>query len=153
MVPLNRHQQITGGRVSISKTGPFMLFESLNFMNISGDACARLWKWLEHTKCQDFDPKLLILHDELELPVGDIKYRPESFKVNGHNGLRDIKARFPYPTARIAIGIDRPATKNPKVVADYVLSSFTQQQKQILFDQAYPQAVEQILDIQERGAL
>lgn len=153
MVALNRHQQMTGGRVSISKTSNFMLFESLNFMNISGDACVRLWNWLERTKIHDFNPQMLILHDELELPLGDIKYRPESFKVNGHNGLRDIKDKISFPTARIAIGIDRPNTKNSKVVADYVLSPFTREQQQVLFDEAYPQAVELLMDIQERGHL
>lgn len=153
MTQLNRHQQMTGGLVSISKTSPFMLFESLNFMNISGDACERLWKWISLKKSQEYDPKLLILHDELDLPIGEIKYRPESFKVNGHNGLRDIKLRYPHPTARIAIGIDRPATQNSKVVADYVLGKFTRDQRDRLFEEAYPQAVELIMDIQERGHL
>lgn len=153
MPVLSKDQQIPGGRVSISKTNNLMLFESLNFMNISGDACSRLWKWIDRTKKGEFDPKLLILHDELELPLGEIKYRPESFKVNGHNGLRDIKARLPFPTARIAIGIDRPNTKNSKVVADYVLSNFTRDQEEVLFQEAYPKAVELIMEILERGEL
>lgn len=150
---LNRSNQLTGGLVSIHRAQPFMLFESLNFMNISGDACFRLWKWLCLTKKEHYDPKLLILHDELELPVGEIKYRPESLKVNGHNGLRNIKERLKNPTARIAIGIGRPIERDSKAVSDYVLSPFTNRQREILLQTAYPQVLELIMDIRERGQL
>lgn len=150
---LNRHRSITGGQVSIKNDEPFMFFESSTYMNTSGDACVKLMRWLKQTKAQEYDPKLLILHDELDLPVGKIKYRPESFKVSGHNGLRDIKAKIADPTARIAIGIDRPDTNDSRIVANYVLSPFTNQQKSLLFDTAYFQAVGIIQDIRENGHL
>lgn len=151
--PFGRNSHVPGGQATVHPTDNFMLFESLSFMNVSGQPCKKLWQWLQKTKSAKYDPKLLILHDELELPIGKIKYRPESQKVNGHNGLRDIKMNIPEPTARIAIGIDRPDGRESKMVANYVLSQFTQQQRRTLMEEAYPDAVSVILDILDRKSL
>lgn len=150
---LSKERNVPNGRMSISRTDPFMFFESSTYMNTSGDACIKLMRWLKETKSKEYDPKMLILHDELDLPVGKIKYRPESFKVSGHNGLRDIKAKIVDPTARIAIGIDRPDTKDSRTVANYVLSPFNNHKKSLLFDTAYPQAVDIIEEIRKNGHL
>jgi PTH1 family peptidyl-tRNA hydrolase len=70
---------------------------------------------------------MLVICDDLELPVGRIRLRPRG-SHGGHNGLRDIiftlqSEDFP----RLRIGIDRPRTTegapltDPDIVALYVL--------------------------------
>jgi PTH1 family peptidyl-tRNA hydrolase len=64
--------------------------------------------------------QILIVHDELDLPVGTVR-----LKLNGghggHNGLRDIFANFNKNNfARLRIGIGHPGTKED--VSQYVLS-------------------------------
>lgn len=148
---LAKHNNIKGSTVSFSKNEPIIFAQSLTYMNISGSALYRLWDYIKAHKMNDYNPKVLILHDELDLPVGKIKYRPDSERIGGHNGLRDIKKSFPYLTSRISIGIDRPDSKDSNVVAKYVLSNFTTSQKRDLFGISYSDSLEIVRDILERG--
>ncbi len=63
--------------------------------------------------------EILVVHDELELPVGRVKMKFGGGHA-GHNGLRDIIARIGSADFyRLRIGIGRPQVGS---VADYVLS-------------------------------
>jgi PTH1 family peptidyl-tRNA hydrolase len=70
--------------------------------------------------------RVLVLHDEIDLPFGDIRARIGG-GLAGHNGLKSLKrglgdANF----GRVRIGVGRPDSTDPDIVADYVLARFTE---------------------------
>jgi PTH1 family peptidyl-tRNA hydrolase len=65
---------------------------------------------------------LLVVHDDLDLPLGDVKER-DGGGHGGHNGLRDIMQRLATGSfKRLRIGIGRPPGNTD--AADYVLATF-----------------------------
>ena len=92
------------------------------FMNLSGQSVAKAMDFYS-TK----PGELIVVHDELELPFGDIKLKTGGGH-KGHNGLRSIIAETGSPDFhRIRFGIGRPA--NPQMdVADHVLSNFSKEE-------------------------
>jgi PTH1 family peptidyl-tRNA hydrolase len=63
--------------------------------------------------------QILVVHDELDLPVGDIKLKLGGGH-GGHNGLRDLMSHLnTQEFYRLRIGIGHPGNKDK--VADYVL--------------------------------
>lgn len=89
------------------------------FMNLSGQAVK---KAMDFYNIQHKD--LVVIHDELELPFGEIRTKFGGGH-KGHNGLRSIIAETGSPDFhRIRIGIGRPT--DPRIdVSDHVLSAFT----------------------------
>ena len=87
----------------------------MTFMNLSGDAVARLYR-----KHADGPEDLVVLHDDLDLPVGAVRLK-RGGGTGGHNGLRSLKERLGTADfLRIRVGIGRPpAGIDP---ADYVLT-------------------------------
>jgi len=74
------------------------------YMNLSGESVAPLVK--RHGI--DDPEKLLIVHDELDLPAGRLKVK-RGGGLAGHNGLRSIKAHLHTDGfLRIRIGIGKP---------------------------------------------
>lgn len=69
--------------------------------------------------------KLLIVHDELDLALGRTKIKSGG-SAKGHNGVKSVIQQLGgfYKFDRLQIGIDRPASRDPKQVANYVLSGF-----------------------------
>ncbi|MBV9466608.1 MAG: aminoacyl-tRNA hydrolase [Solirubrobacterales bacterium] len=68
--------------------------------------------------------RLLVLHDEIDLPFGEIRVRLGG-GLAGHNGLKSLKeglgsAEF----MRVRGGVGRPPTTDPDLVAAYVLGRF-----------------------------
>jgi PTH1 family peptidyl-tRNA hydrolase len=85
------------------------------YMNLSGEAVALLVRRHGIT-----DPeRIVIVHDELDLPLGRIKLK-RGGGLAGHNGLRSIKAHLHTDEfLRVRIGIGKPASKEQG--ADHVL--------------------------------
>ncbi len=99
------------------------LVQPTTFMNLSGEAVARVAQYykipLENS---------LILYDDVDLPLGRIRFRPEG-SAGTHNGMKSVIARMgsaQIPRLRIGIGqvgID---------LADYVLSQFTPEEEPLV---------------------
>ena len=90
------------------------LLQPTTFMNRSGQAAAALARFYKISPEQT-----LIVHDEIDLPVGQIKLKYAGGH-GGHNGLRDLHAHFGTPNYwRLRIGVDHPGSKD--MVVDYVL--------------------------------
>ena len=90
--------------------------------------------------------RLLVLHDEIDLPFGDIRTRLGG-GLAGHNGLKSLKASLGGAEfRRVRIGVGRPPTTDPDRVAAYVLGTFreTREEVQELVDHA-ADAAERIL--------
>lgn len=70
--------------------------------------------------------RILVLHDEIDLPFGDIRARMGG-GLAGHNGLKSLKRELGSPDfGRVRIGVDRPPTTDPDRVAAYVLGRFSE---------------------------
>ena len=71
--------------------------------------------------------RVLVVHDHIDLPFGRLRLM-EGGGSGGHNGLKSITGLLGPDYARLRVGVDRPASYDPDVVADYVLSRFAREQ-------------------------
>lgn len=78
------------------------------YMNLSGEAVLPLIR--RHGI--DDPGRLVIVHDELDLPVGRVKVK-EGGGLAGHNGLRSIKSHLHTDEfVRVRIGVGKPPTRD-----------------------------------------
>ncbi len=69
---------------------------------------------------------VLVLHDEIDLPFGDIRVRLGG-GLAGHNGLKSIRQGLGSADfGRVRVGVGRPPTTDPDRVAAYVLGRFAE---------------------------
>jgi len=88
----------------------------LTYMNESGQAVAPLAR---RFGVEDHLRHLVVVHDELDLPVGRLKLKLGG-GLAGHNGLRSIKAHLHADVfVRVRIGVGKPPSKEHG--ADHVL--------------------------------
>lgn len=70
--------------------------------------------------------RVLVLHDEIDLPFGDIRTRLGG-GLAGHNGLKSLRRGLGSPDfARVRVGVGRPDSTDPDIVAAYVLGRWRQ---------------------------
>jgi len=70
--------------------------------------------------------RLLVLHDEIDLPFGEIRVRLGG-GLAGHNGLKSLKRELGGTDFhRVRIGVGRPDSTDPDIVAAYVLGKWRQ---------------------------
>jgi peptidyl-tRNA hydrolase, PTH1 family len=70
--------------------------------------------------------RLLVIHDEIDLPFGEIRVRLGG-GLAGHNGLKSLKRELGGTDFhRVRIGVGRPDTTDPDLVAAYVLGKWRQ---------------------------
>ena len=89
------------------------LLKPSTYMNRSGLAVRALMDYMKIGS-----QEILIAHDDLDLPVGDTRFKFAGGH-GGHNGLRDVITHLGPDFWRIRIGIDHPGDKSQ--VLDYVL--------------------------------
>jgi PTH1 family peptidyl-tRNA hydrolase len=92
--------------------------------------------------------RLLVLHDEIDLPFGDIRTRLGG-GLAGHNGLKSLKRELGGADFhRVRIGVGRPDSTDPEVVAAYVLGRWRQPAADVdeLIERAADEAERLILD-------
>lgn len=99
-----------------------ILAKPLTYMNRSGEAVGLLLRWYGLTP-QD----LLVISDDLDLPVGQLRLR-RSGSSGGHRGLQSIIEHLGGGGfARLRVGIGRPP--EGVAVVDWVLSEFTPEEQ------------------------
>lgn len=114
------------GEIAEAKIGSrkIMLLKPQTYMNNSGrsvQAASAFYKIPpEH---------ILVLHDELDLPVGKIRIK-KGGGANGQNGIRDIDACIGKEYWRCRIGIEHPGDKAR--VHGHVLSNFSKDDAAII---------------------
>ena len=92
----------------------------MTYMNLSGEAVKSVMQYY-NISIDD----ILIVHDDLDLPVGRIRMR-EKGSHGGHNGMRNIIDLLGTNNIkRIRIGIDKKVN-----VIDYVLGKFNKEEKE-----------------------
>ena len=103
------------------------------YMNLSGESVSRL-----ASKFKIAPEDLLVIHDDLDLPLGKIRLR-RGGGSGGHKGINSIISCLgSQDFYRIRVGIGRPDTVNGSAedgeteIIDYVLSDFTIDEKKII---------------------
>lgn len=70
--------------------------------------------------------RVLVVHDEIDLPFGEIRARTGG-GLAGHNGLRSLRAELGGADfVRVRVGVGRPDSTDPEIVAAYVLGRFAE---------------------------
>jgi len=96
---------------------PVKLAKPQTYMNLSGDAVACL---LRKHKLPDPGAHLIVISDDLALPVGKIRIRPRG-SAGGHNGLKSIIASTgtnEFTRLRIGIQPEHPISDAKRFVLD-----------------------------------
>lgn len=95
------------------------------YMNNSGVAVGMLASYF-----QVMPEKIIVVHDDLDLPLGRIKVTTRS-GAGGHNGIRSIITHLGSKDfLRIKVGVGRPQV--PVDISQYVLSTFSAEEKAIV---------------------
>ena len=74
---------------------------------------------------------IVIIHDDMDLPVGFLRIRPNG-SSGGHNGIKSVQSHLGTDGfVRFRVGIGHPVHEH-KVVLDYVLTKFNQEEQKIM---------------------
>lgn len=92
-------------RVRVAGTDVLVL-KPATYMNRSGQAVSALLNFYKVPPSS-----LLVAHDELDLPVGTVRFKLGGGH-GGHNGLRDIHKPLGDGYRRVRIGVGHPGDKN-----------------------------------------
>lgn len=115
-------------------THRLLLMKPQTYMNLSGIAVAKAAR----NKIDTLDD-LLIVVDEVNLPLGRLRFRPEG-SAGGHNGLKSVIEHVgsdKFPRLRMGVGKSGPADK----LRDHVLNTFTPDERP-----AYERMVERAVE-------
>lgn len=124
---------ITPGKVqskAIIATGQYagkkiILAKPQTFMNLSGQSVSGLMRFYKIPH-----ERLLLVHDDLDLPLGTIRLRPGG-GAGGQKGVAStIQQLGTQNFARLRLGIGRPPGQMDP--AAYVLQDFSRQEKEVL---------------------
>ncbi len=102
-----------------------LLLEPATFMNDSGRSVAAAVRALKVPL-----DRVLVVHDHIDLPFGRLRLM-EGGGSGGHNGLKSISGLLGPGYARLRVGVDRPDSYDPDVVAGYVLSRFAESRDEV----------------------
>lgn len=102
-----------------------LLLSPATFMNLSGSAVKR---------CADYYgvalERLLVVHDDLDLPVGRVKV-VRNGGAGGHKGVASVIQHLgDEKFVRVKVGIGRP--RHGEAIEDFVLSPFYDDQKDVV---------------------
>jgi PTH1 family peptidyl-tRNA hydrolase len=75
--------------------------------------------------------RIVVVHDEIDLPFGEVRARLGG-GLAGHNGLKSLKSELGGPDfQRVRVGVGRPDSTDPEVVAGYVLGRFSEPAEEV----------------------
>ena len=98
-----------------------MLVKPITYMNLSGESIREIADYYK----VDVENELIVISDDINLPPGYIRVRPNG-SAGGHNGLKNIiKMTGTENFSRVRIGVgEKPAKMD---LADYVLGHFSKE--------------------------
>ncbi len=123
----NRHCRALTGKAVIAGHD-VVLAKPETFMNLSGMSVRELVREYQADPVQD----LVVIYDELDLPLGHLRIRPRGSSA-GHNGLESIIGALgtqDFTRVRLGIGPGHPV----KDGARYVLSQIKRSQEKAVAD-------------------
>lgn len=101
------------------KSSQILLLKPSTYMNLSGKSVSAVKNFY---KIKD----MLVIHDELDLPFGVIKFKFGGGS-GGHNGLKSIDNLCANEYYRMRYGIGKPSAKEQ--VIDWVLGDFSKEEE------------------------
>jgi len=127
---LPRAKSKFGGLLSEGRAGPggprVAILLPQTQMNVSGDSAGPARGSLKVPL-----ERVVVLHDEIDLPFGDVRVRLGG-GLAGHNGLKSLKRGFGDPEFwRVRVGVGRPDSTDPEIVASYVLGRFREPREEV----------------------
>ena len=139
-IQLEEEAEALVGRGTIAGC-PVLLAKPQTYMNESGRAVRAL------VRRYGLAPQdLLIVYDDVDLPVGAIRIRPRG-SAGGHHGMASvIEALGTQEIPRVRIGIGRP----PGDTAEYVLSRFSPEERPVV-EEAVERAADAVETILREG--
>jgi peptidyl-tRNA hydrolase, PTH1 family len=134
---LGRPRQKFGGLLYEGRAGiggpRVALLLPQTFMNASGDSAGPARGSLRAPL-----ERVVVVHDEIDLPFGEIRVRLGG-GLAGHNGLKSLNRGLGSPDFwRVRVGVGRPDSTDPEIVAAHVLSRFREPRGEVeaLIDRA-----------------
>ncbi|MGE5297814.1 MAG: aminoacyl-tRNA hydrolase [Acidobacteriaceae bacterium] len=107
------------------KTEDAILLKPQTFMNLSGKAVKEVSKYYP-------DAKLVVVHDELDLPLGTVKLMKDLSSA-GHNGIKSIIEELnTQDFIRLRLGIANPELKGQVPAEDFVLQKFDKSEESLV---------------------
>ncbi|MGE5281372.1 MAG: aminoacyl-tRNA hydrolase [Chloroflexota bacterium] len=127
---LPRAKSKFAGRIAEGRAGPggprVAILLPQTQMNASGDSAGPARGSLRVPL-----ERVVALHDEIDLPFGEVRSRLGG-GLAGHNGLKSLKRGFGDAEFwRVRVGVGRPDSTDPDVVASYVLSRFREPRAEV----------------------
>lgn len=102
-----------------------ILAKPQTFMNDSGKSVAEILKFYP-------DAELIVIHDELDFPLGAMKIM-KNVSSAGHNGVQSIIDSIgTQDFVRIRLGMNNPETRGELSGEDYVLKNFTKEEEPLV---------------------
>ncbi|MCR5669757.1 MAG: aminoacyl-tRNA hydrolase [Butyrivibrio sp.] len=121
-----------------------ILVKPLTYMNLSGEAIAPLCNYFK----VDSKENLIVISDDVELDVGNLRIRPKG-SAGGHNGLKNIIAKLGNDEfARVRVGVGKKPREYDMV--DWVLGHFDGQDKTDIRE-SEERAAKAVVEIMENG--
>lgn len=122
-----------------------ILVKPQSYMNTSGGPISKLC-----TQYKVSVEELLVIHDELDIPAGDVRIKVGGGHA-GHNGLRSIIDKMgSRDFSRVRVGIGNPPGRMP--VADFVLKQLRSREAEE-FDETTVRAAEAAATALTRGVI
>ena len=135
-IPLKREEHRVLIGEGETQEGPLLLVKPKTFMNQCGPAIVALLE-----KRQVSASQLVVVHDDLDLPLGRIRFKTKGAH-GGHNGIRSIITSLAtHHFIRLKIGIGRPPGSVD--ASEFVLTPFASHETRIVA-KVIQQAVEAI---------
>ena len=127
---LGRYKKKFGGELVEGRTGPggprVAILKPQTYMNEAGRSAGPA----RGSYKLGLD-RVLVLHDEIDLPFGDVRVRLGG-GLAGHNGLKSLKRELGAAEFhRVRIGVGRPDSTDPDIVAAYVLGKWRQSNAEV----------------------
>lgn len=137
---LKFHAEISEGNIVAEK---ILFAKPLTYMNNSGQAVSAIAKY-----CKISPRDIIVIHDDLDLPVGNIRISQNS-SSGGHKGVQSIiDALKTEEFVRLRMGISG-GSRAREHAEDYVLENFTSEEKINIEDaeKLLIEALEQIISV------
>jgi peptidyl-tRNA hydrolase, PTH1 family len=118
------------GELSEGRTGPggprVAVLRPQTYMNESGRSVGPA----RGSYRLDLD-RVVVIHDEIDLPFGEVRVRLGG-GLAGHNGLKSLRRELGSPDFhRVRVGVGRPDSTDPDIVAAYVLGKWRQPRDEV----------------------
>jgi peptidyl-tRNA hydrolase, PTH1 family len=104
---------------------PVFLLQPTTFMNDSGRSVAAALRALKLPL-----DRVLVVHDHIDLPFGKLRLVAGGGS-GGNNGVKSVTSLIGPEYVRLRVGVDRPASYDPDIVAGWVLSRFAESKQDV----------------------